>query len=111
MNTEEAVVFLDEVLEKDKRLNDLQVSVFSYAWEGKTYAEIAKVMGYGADHIKHVGSDLWALLSELTGEKVSKANFRSALMRYRRQHSLDPIRLNHHPPHADWSQLIDTPES
>jgi DNA-directed RNA polymerase specialized sigma24 family protein len=84
MTAEEAIALLDGMLEKN-RLSDLQVIVFSQSWEGKSYSEIARSIGYGTDHIKHVGSNLWLLLSETLGEKVTKNNFRSALRRYKRQ--------------------------
>lgn len=80
MTIEEALVRLDAVFNQ-KYLNDLQELVFRQAWEGRTYEEIAKTFSYDLDYIKHVGSQLWKLLSKAFREKVTKSNFRSVLRR------------------------------
>jgi len=49
-------------------------------WEGGTYEEIAENSGYDTDYIKHVGSELWQLLSQASG-KITKSNLRSVLRR------------------------------
>jgi hypothetical protein len=64
------------------QLSDLDEQIFRLTWEGLTYGEIAKKLGYDSDHIKRVGSKFWQKLSEGLGEKVSKTNFRRAIVRY-----------------------------
>lgn len=85
MSIEEALVTLDAAFNQ-KHLNDLQELVFRQAWEGRTYKEIAETFSYDIDYIKHVGSQLWKLLSKAFREKVTKSNFRSVLRR-RMQHT------------------------
>jgi WD40 repeat protein len=80
MTVEEAIVILDTVL-NTKHLSHLQELVFCQVWEGQTYEEIAENTGYDTDYIKHVGSELWKLLSRAFGEKVTKSNLRSVLRR------------------------------
>ena len=80
MTAEEALEILDGVLQPN-RLSDLQELVFRHAWLGQTYQEIAVALGYDADYIREVGSQLWQTLSKVLGEKVTKNNFRSALRR------------------------------
>ncbi|AFZ37909.1 hypothetical protein Sta7437_4441 [Stanieria cyanosphaera PCC 7437] len=81
MNFEEALVILQSSFEP-KGLNDLQEMVFLYAWQGKTYEEIAVILDYDTDYIRQIGSLLWRSLSQALKEKVTKKNFRSVLKRY-----------------------------
>jgi WD40 repeat protein len=81
MTSDEALVILDTILTQE-RLNDVQELVFRQAWRGESYAKIAEKFGYSTSHIKAVGSELWQLLSELTGEKTTKSNFQAVLRRY-----------------------------
>ncbi|WP_242060024.1 AAA-like domain-containing protein [Oscillatoria sp. FACHB-1407] len=51
-------------------------------WEGRTYDEIAVSSRYTPDYIRVAGSQLWQMLSEATGAKVTKHNLRSSLIRW-----------------------------
>jgi hypothetical protein len=65
-----------------KYLSDIEMKVLEGSWEGKTYDELAKIYGYSAEYLnKDVGNKLWNKLSEALGEKVSKKNFKEALLR------------------------------
>lgn len=81
MTLDETLALVDKILAPD-RLSDVQEVVFRHCWDGQTYQEIAESSGYDADYIRGIGSRLWQLLSQATGEKVTKTNFRSVL----RQH-------------------------
>jgi hypothetical protein len=81
MNFEEALVILQSSFEP-KGLNDLQEMVFLYAWQGKTYEEIAVILDYDTDYIRQIGSLLWRSLSHALKTKVTKKNFHSVLKRY-----------------------------
>lgn len=81
MTLDETLALVDKILAPD-RLSDVQEVVFRHCWNGQTYQEIADSSGYDADYIRGIGSRLWQLLSQATGEKVTKTNFRSVL----RQH-------------------------
>ena len=74
---------IDEVLyllsAKWQKLLPVQELILRQAWEGNTYASMAQASHYEADYIRNVASQLWRSLSELFGEPISKANFRSLL--------------------------------
>jgi WD40 repeat protein len=80
MTAEEALLFLDKVLEH-KSLSDIQELIFCQCWEGKTYPEIAESSSYDLGYIKEVGSKLWHLLSQTLGQKVTKSNLQAVLRR------------------------------
>jgi hypothetical protein len=74
----------DRVVSKNtgKYLSDIETKVLQGSWEGKTYDEIAKVYGYSAEYLnKDVGNKLWNKLSEALCQKVTKKNFKEALLR------------------------------
>ncbi|MBD2013334.1 AAA-like domain-containing protein [Microcoleus sp. FACHB-53] len=67
-----------------KSLNNIQKAVLQQFWQDsrKTYEEFAKELEYSASYIQQtVAPQLWRLLSEILGEKVSKINFRSIVER------------------------------
>lgn len=78
MKVEEALEVLETVLPPGS-LNAVKRMVFSQAWEGKAYAEIAEQAGYDPDYIKGVAANLWQSLSGVLDEKVTKKNFRALL--------------------------------
>lgn len=80
MTVEEALTIVEKLLEQHC-LSNLQELVFRQCWEGKTYPEIAVQADYDTNYIRNVGWQLWQLLSETTGKKVSKTNIRSVLKR------------------------------
>jgi WD40 repeat protein len=82
MTIAEAMALLDKLLLKP--LNNLQAFVFEQTWEGKSYAEMAELAGYDENYIKSVGSTLWKILSEATGQSISKSNVRASLDVYAR---------------------------
>jgi hypothetical protein len=58
MTVEEAIALVEQLLERG-RLTRAQEIVFRYAWDGKTYLEMAREVKYDPNHIKDVGSQLW----------------------------------------------------
>ncbi|HEY9859571.1 MAG TPA: NB-ARC domain-containing protein [Candidatus Obscuribacterales bacterium] len=80
MTAEEAVAILEQVLEQG-HFNKVQETVFKRAWEGWSYAEIAKESGYDQGYIKDTGAKLWQLLSDALGERVTKFNFQAVVKR------------------------------
>ena len=82
MTVEEALATLTAILGKES-LNDLQEIVFRQSWERKSYPEIAESSGYDDGYVKYVGFQLWKMLSVALGERVTKNNVRSALVRWR----------------------------
>jgi WD40 repeat protein len=80
MDREEALLMIERVL-NNERLSKLQVTIFRQAWEEQSYQEIAKNSGYELGYVKQTGSQLWQLLSQTFGEKVTKNNVQSVLKR------------------------------
>lgn len=86
MQVDEALAVLDEIL-PGYSLSNLQETVFSQVWEGKTYAEIAEACSYEHNYIRDVGFRLWQTLSDALGQKISKSNIKAVLARYARNRS------------------------
>ncbi|MBE9160589.1 AAA-like domain-containing protein [Nodosilinea sp. LEGE 06152] len=86
MRADEALALLDQLL-PGRTFSNLQETVFSQVWEGKTYAEIAESCGYDHSYIRDVGFRLWQALSESLNQKVSKSNIRAVLERHARSQS------------------------
>ncbi len=81
MNAEEALKIAEEAL-GEERLSKLQMAIFRQTWNDLSYQEIAKSSGYEVGYIKQIGSQLWQILSQVLGEKVSKGTLHSAVKRY-----------------------------
>lgn len=115
MQVDDALKLLDTVLPPGS-LNTVKTLVFRESWEGKGYAAIAESTGYDADYIKISAAQLWKVLSQLLGEKVTKKNFRSLLARKFRASNSSPLIFSPHsstpqPLHlttrCDWSTAPD----
>ena len=84
MNVEEALEVADEAVfvNVGRRLSKVEIAILKGSWENLTYEQIASEASYSLAYVKrHVGPQLWKLLGEALGEKVSKSNFGSALER------------------------------
>jgi WD40 repeat protein len=105
MNFEEALEVADEAifLYLGRRLSKVEIVILKGSWENQTYEQIASFASYSVAYVKrHVGPELWKLLSEALGEKVSKNNFRNVLERQwcksKRKQEIQS---------ADWGEAID----
>jgi AAA-like domain len=86
MDVETAIVFADQLLlnKIDKPMNDLQRLVFRGAWQGKSFTEIHRECAErcGLDHLmRNVGPELWKLLSDAVGTRVTKNNLQGPIER------------------------------
>jgi tetratricopeptide (TPR) repeat protein len=61
--------------------DEITMEVFRCAWLPKTYDEMAREMGYSADHLRTIGAELFRQISQLLGETVNKNNFKPRLIR------------------------------
>ena len=109
MKEQEALSLVDTLLgsaNQRQRLNDVQSEVFLKTWEGRSYGNIAKQLGYEHDYIKKVGSHLWRSLSQILSEPVSKGNLQAVLRRYQQSQqsasALPVIQCK-----QDWGEAID----
>lgn len=80
MTVEEGLELVEQILPQGQ-LSKVQKIVFWHSWEGWSYKEIAEQFGYTLGYIKDTGSDLWKLLSDALGEKVTRRNFQIVLKR------------------------------
>jgi WD40 repeat protein len=98
MTGQKALKIFDRLLEQNQlgKLKDTQSVVLLQIYEGKSYREIGKNLGYEPDYIKQVAANLWQLLSGIVGEKVAKSNIKCILQRYE-------VELNS----VDWGEAID----
>jgi tetrahydromethanopterin S-methyltransferase subunit G len=83
MNLKEVIKLADDLVfaRTGKHLNDLQEKILRGTWEDEDYKEIAKKVNRSEDRVREVGMELWQLLSQELGEKVSKSNFRASMER------------------------------
>ncbi|MBF2016329.1 MAG: hypothetical protein IGS23_14215 [Rivularia sp. T60_A2020_040] len=81
MTTEEALKFIETSLQNKtgKQLTVVEKEILKAAWENEAYITIAKNSHLSVGHIKDIASNLWRLLSEILGEKVTKTNLRLLL--------------------------------
>ncbi|MBE8969357.1 NACHT domain-containing protein [Nostocales cyanobacterium LEGE 12452] len=110
MTVEEAIAIVEQLLERG-RLTRAQEIVFRYAWEGKTYLEMARAVTYDPGHIKDVGSELWRSLSQALGEKVTKNNLQGVLKRTaQRQQDISTsstLNFQSFTNYTNWGEAID----
>jgi WD40 repeat protein len=88
MKLEQAIDLINAALvaREGKSLTDAEVAIVSGAWQGQTYSTIAETSGYALSYLStDIGPAFWRRLSQALGEKVSKANFRSAIERQARR--------------------------
>lgn len=83
MRIEAAIDYADGLLYErtGRHLSDLQSRIIQQSWQGRTYSQVATAAGYSEGHIKDVASQLWQVLSEALGERITKGNLRSSLGR------------------------------
>jgi NB-ARC domain len=110
MTADEALALLDRLLQAQS-LRDIQEQVFRHAWEGRTYPDMAELIGYDTGYIRDIGYELWRQLTQVLGEPVTKNNLQAVLRRHRdRSPKLAvPEVTQTSPPDRDcyWGEQID----
>jgi hypothetical protein len=84
MNAEEAFWIVDTAVfaKTGKHLNDVQRAILLGSFERLTYERIADRSGYSPRYLlQDAGHELWKLLSDIFGERVSKSNYWSVIER------------------------------
>ena len=64
---------------KSLKLTVVEREILKAAWENYSYTQVADNSYLTVGHIKDIASKLWKKLSEILGEKVTKANLRLVL--------------------------------
>ena len=105
MDSDKALEFIDNILvQKGKRrLNDIQRAVFRGSWEDRAYKEIRRHyrLGCSDDYLmKDVGPELWQLLREVLGQRVTKKNLKGPveLLWTQLEREIDVEKNGSHPP-------------
>jgi WD40 repeat protein len=114
MTVEEALAIVETVL-APIRLTGLQETIFRQTWQKQSYLRIARDLGYGEDYVKGVGAELWQILSQALGQRVSKHSIQDVLARYihsasagsKLVQSAAPPEQAIAPIQADWSEAVD----
>ncbi|KJH69454.1 WD40 domain-containing protein [Aliterella atlantica] len=105
MTFEDALKLVKAVLSPCS-LSGVQIDVFRGTWNDHSYVKIAQECNYKDSYIKDVGSELWQLLTQELGIKVTKLNLREALMQYvQLQQMRDRPALSHQ--RVDWGEAPD----
>ncbi|BAU09861.1 WD-40 repeat protein [Leptolyngbya sp. NIES-3755] len=73
---------LVEQLLYPRPLTKVQTIVLQESWNSRGYREIARDHGYDEGFIRNVGSELWRLMTDVLGQKVTKSNVRWMLQDY-----------------------------
>lgn len=88
MTLDEALAILDTLFQQ-KPLNSAKEQVFREIWEGRTYEEMADLLKYEVNYIKHIGSELLLSLSQALNTKVTKSNCHTVIRRFSRSMSVE----------------------
>ncbi|CBN57557.1 MULTISPECIES: AAA family ATPase [Kamptonema] len=86
MELKEVLIFADERVfaKTGKHLDDLQEAILKEVLQGRKYAtKVAQDRDCTEGYVRVAAAELWKLLSEVLGEKVSKVNVRAKLERAR----------------------------
>ncbi|MDY6805187.1 MAG: ATP-binding protein [Cyanobacteriota bacterium] len=65
-----------------KHLNDLQETIVRGTWNDEDYKDIGNEAHRSEARVREVGMELWQILSQELGEKVTKSNFRATMERF-----------------------------
>jgi len=83
MNFDEVLKLADDLVfaRTGNHLNELQEMILRGTWSKESYDEIAKKVNLSEPRVREVGMELWQIISQELGEKVTKRNFKSAIKR------------------------------
>ena len=81
MDIKEVLKLAEELIydHTGENLDYLQKTILQRTLEGQTYKKIAEEIYASESHVRGVGAKLWKTLSEVFGEDITKANFRTIL--------------------------------
>lgn len=82
---DEAIWTADQAVSSSlgRPLSDVEILILKGAWDRLEYDQIAAQHQYSTSYISNdIAPKLWKALSDASGEKVRKSNFKAALQRY-----------------------------
>ncbi|CAA9359871.1 High-affinity carbon uptake protein Hat/HatR [uncultured Leptolyngbya sp.] len=106
MTFEEALAVTTAVL-APRSLSGLQADVFQGAWNKQSYLKIALELHHREGYIKDVGAELWQLLTQALGIKVTKLNLQDALAQYVQQRQMRDLHTFSQKRRVDWGEAPD----
>jgi PAS domain-containing protein len=98
MDVRATLLWLEQLLAPIK-LNETQRLVLEKSVEGWPYKQMASCHNYDEGYLKGVGSQLWLLLSQITGQEVNKTNLRSIISHLQQRQSDSHL--------VNWAEAID----
>ena len=106
MTLEEALAIVMAAL-APRSLSELQIDVFRGAWNKQSYFKISLELNHKDGYIKDVGAELWQLLTQALGIKVTKLNLQEALTQYDRQRQMRDLPALPPRIRVDWGEAPD----
>ncbi len=106
MLPEEALAIITAALAPHS-LSELQIGVFRGAWCKQSYLKIALELHHRDGYIKDVGAELWQLLTQALGIKVTKLNLRETLAQYVQQRQMRDLPAAPQSRRVDWGEAPD----
>lgn len=103
MTLEEALAIVTAAL-APRCLSELQTGVFRGAWNKQSYLKISLELNHKDGYIKDVGAELWQLLTQALGIKVTKLNLQEVVAGYTQQRQERPVQQNNW---VDWGEAPD----
>ncbi|NET45202.1 MAG: AAA family ATPase [Okeania sp. SIO2B3] len=81
MDIQEVLRLAEELIydHTGENLDYLQKTILQRTLENQTYKKIAEETYASETHVRYIGAKLWKILSEILGENITKANFRTIL--------------------------------
>ncbi|MCL2936977.1 MAG: hypothetical protein MGU50_10555 [Trichodesmium sp. MAG_R02] len=81
MDIKEVLKLAEELIydHTGENLNYLQKTILQRTLEGQTYKKNSEETYTSETHVRYIGAKLWKTLSEILGENITKANFRTIL--------------------------------
>ena len=81
MDIKEVLKLAEELIydHTGENLNYLQKTILQRTLEGQTYKKNSEETYASETHVRYIGAKLWKTLSEILGENITKANFRTIL--------------------------------
>lgn len=106
MTLEEAEMIIKAAL-APQIISEVQIGVFRGTFLKHSYLKISRDLNHKEAYIKDVGAELWQLLTQKLGIKVTKLNLEEALAQYADQRQTHNLPVLPTKTHIDWGEAPD----
>ncbi len=115
MELEQAIQWVNGATEQriGRTLSEVEIALFTGAWEDETYEQIADRSGYSLNYLQRdIGPKFWKLLSQTCDRKLNKTNLRGVLSQFTPPEIVSTPIAEVSPPDVsspaiDWGEAID----